>query len=35
MKAHYPNWSIGKPLETIFGEIAGSWTERLAQQVAP
>jgi CDP-paratose 2-epimerase len=34
MQAHYPNWSIGKPLETIFSEIAGSWTQRLAQQAA-
>ena len=34
MQAHYPNWSIGKPLETIFSGIAGSWTQRLAQQAA-
>jgi CDP-paratose 2-epimerase len=32
MQAHYPNWSISKPLETIFSEIAGSWKQRLAQQ---
>jgi len=34
MQAHYPNWSIGKPLPTIFSEIAGSWTHRLAPQAA-
>jgi CDP-paratose 2-epimerase len=30
MKAHYPNWDIAKPLETIFQEIAASWIKRLA-----
>jgi len=32
MKAHYPEWDIGKPLERIFEEIAGSWMERLSQR---
>ncbi len=30
MKAHYPNWSLTKPLDTIFGEICSAWQERLA-----
>jgi len=30
MKSHYPSWSITKPLQTIFEEIARSWMERLA-----
>ena len=30
MKAHYPNWDIAKPLETILQEIAASWIKRLA-----
>jgi CDP-paratose 2-epimerase len=30
MKRHYPAWSISKPLESIFEEIAGSWVQRLA-----
>ncbi len=25
MKAHYPNWGITKPLDTIFAELAASW----------
>jgi CDP-paratose 2-epimerase len=32
MQAHYPAWNIGKPLETIFREIAASWMERLSQK---
>jgi CDP-paratose 2-epimerase len=32
MKAHYPAWDIRKPLDLIFQEIAGSWTERLPQK---
>lgn len=32
MKAHYPAWSITKPLDTIFSEIGGSWANRLAQK---
>jgi CDP-paratose 2-epimerase len=34
MKAHYPGWNIGKPLDAIFREVAGSWMERLSQQAA-
>jgi len=34
MKRHYPGWDIGKPLDAIFEEIAGSWTARLAGQAA-
>jgi|SRR5579864_8648256 len=30
MKGHYPAWDITKPLDSIFGEITASWTERLA-----
>jgi CDP-paratose 2-epimerase len=29
MKEHYPNWSITKPLEAIFSEIVGAWSDRL------
>jgi CDP-paratose 2-epimerase len=29
MKAHYPAWSISKPLGSIFEEIAKSWMHRL------
>ena len=29
MRAHYPGWDIGKTLDDIFREIAGSWTARL------
>jgi CDP-paratose 2-epimerase len=29
MRAHYPGWNIGKTLDDIFREIAGSWTARL------
>jgi CDP-paratose 2-epimerase len=32
MQAHYPDWNISKPLETIFQEIAASWMERLPQK---
>ncbi|MDO8803164.1 MAG: NAD-dependent epimerase/dehydratase family protein [Elusimicrobiota bacterium] len=31
MKAHYPNWGITKPLQTIFEEIHRSWIEREKQ----
>ena len=34
MRTQYPGWNIGKPLEVIFQEIAGSWIERLAKQAA-
>jgi CDP-paratose 2-epimerase len=30
MKSHFPAWSITKNLDTIFAEIAESWTVRLA-----
>jgi CDP-paratose 2-epimerase len=33
MKSHYPAWSITKPLEEIFREIAASWMVRLAKAV--
>jgi CDP-paratose 2-epimerase len=33
MKAHYPAWSIGKPLEEIFREITESWFTRLATAI--
>ena len=29
MKAHYPNWTITRPLLTIFQEIVSSWQARL------
>jgi CDP-paratose 2-epimerase len=32
MKAHYPAWGISKPLDSIFGEIADNWTQRLASK---
>jgi CDP-paratose 2-epimerase len=32
MKSHYPAWSITKPLDAIFSEIAGSWSNRLVQR---
>jgi CDP-paratose 2-epimerase len=32
MKAHYPAWSITKPLDRIFSEIAESWAGRLTQK---
>lgn len=32
MKAHYPAWSITKPLDRIFTEIAESWMGRLVQK---
>jgi len=31
MKEHYPNWSISKPLKTIFEEIVESWKLRQAR----
>ena len=34
MRAHYPGWDIGKTLNDIFGEIAGSWTARLQPAVS-
>lgn len=33
MKAHYPGWDIRKSLEATFGEIIGSWQQRLGRQV--
>jgi CDP-paratose 2-epimerase len=30
MKAHYPKWTITRPLLTIFQEIVGSWQNRLS-----
>jgi CDP-paratose 2-epimerase len=32
MKAHYPEWSITRPLHEIFREIAESWMERQTTQ---
>jgi len=32
MRAHYPGWRITRPLDGIFEEIAGAWTERLAHK---
>ncbi len=29
MQAHYPNWGITKPLQTVFEEIVDSWQRRL------
>ncbi|WP_036479487.1 NAD-dependent epimerase/dehydratase family protein [Myxosarcina sp. GI1] len=29
IKDHYPNWSITKPLDTIFAEIVTGWSSRL------
>ncbi|MFK8006493.1 MAG: NAD-dependent epimerase/dehydratase family protein [Saprospiraceae bacterium] len=29
MKSHYPEWTITKPLQTVFEEIAESWEKRL------
>ena len=29
MKAHYPDWSITKPIKTIFEEIVTLWRKRL------
>ena len=34
MKAHYPDWDITKPLESIFEEIARSWIERRSTELA-
>ena len=31
MKAHYPGWTITRPLREVFREIAGSWKTRLMQ----
>jgi CDP-paratose 2-epimerase len=33
MKAHYPAWSVHRPLRQLFEEIAASWTERAAVAV--
>jgi CDP-paratose 2-epimerase len=33
MKQHYPNWSITKPLESIFSEIVNAWSYKF-QDVA-
>jgi CDP-paratose 2-epimerase len=30
IQSHYPEWGITKPLETIFREIAASWSDRTA-----
>jgi len=30
MMSHYPSWSVGKPLDAIFEEIAESWMNRRA-----
>ena len=35
MKAHYPEWSITRPLERIFAEVAEAWSARLSQKVSP
>ena len=32
MRAHYPAWRLAKSLDDIFGEIAASWRQRLAQR---
>ncbi len=29
IQAHYPAWSIARPLPSIFEEIAASWSRRL------
>jgi CDP-paratose 2-epimerase len=34
MRAQFPGWDIGKPLDDIFREIAGSWTARLQTAVS-
>ncbi|HEY6990735.1 MAG TPA: NAD-dependent epimerase/dehydratase family protein [Bryobacteraceae bacterium] len=34
MKAHYPGWTITRPLREVFREIAGSWKKRLVQAAA-
>ena len=34
MKTHYPNWTITRPLPTIFKEIVESWHVRLVQTVS-
>jgi len=33
MKAHYPKWTIRRPLKEIFREIVQAWDERLASEV--
>jgi CDP-paratose 2-epimerase len=30
MRAHYPAWTITRPLDAIFEEIATNWIGRLA-----
>ena len=32
MKAHYPEWDITKPLQTVFEEIVESWEKRLNEK---
>lgn len=34
MKAHYPNWTITRPLREIFREIVDSWHARLEETAA-
>ena len=34
MQADYPGWGITRDLQTIFEEIADSWSERLRAQAA-
>lgn len=34
MKAHYPNWTITRPLKEIFREIVDSWHVRLEEPAA-
>jgi CDP-paratose 2-epimerase len=29
MKSHYPDWTITKPLDTVFEEIYRGWSDRL------
>ncbi len=33
MQAHYPAWRITRSLDDIFGDLAASWSERLAHRV--
>jgi CDP-paratose 2-epimerase len=34
MRAQFPGWDIGKSLDDIFREIAGSWKARLQTAVS-
>ncbi len=34
MRSHYPAWDITRNLDSIFSEIAASWTERIGRPVA-